>query len=78
MEENNDALINLCKIRLMLNRIKAEFSDTSKTQFFQSFIAKNWSTANLESKDIASIGSVKNRVLEKERLNHFFILNALN
>ena len=78
MEENNDALINLCKIRLMLNCTKAEFSDTSETQFFQSFIAKNWSTTNIESKDIASIGSAKKRVLEKVRLYHFFILNALN
>ena len=74
MEENKDALINLCKIRLMLNRTTAEFSDTSKTQFFQSFIAKNWSTTNIESKDIASIGSAKKRLLEKVGLNHFSFL----
>ena len=71
MEENNDALISLCKISLMINRTRAEFSDTSKSQFFHSFIAKNWSTSNIDSKDMASIGSVRKRVLDKVRLVNF-------
>ena len=72
MEENNDALINLCKIRLMLHRIKAEISDTSKRKVFQSFIARNWSTSNIEE-DMVSVGSAKKRVLEKVGLNQFLI-----
>ena len=71
MEENNDALINLCKISLMINRRRAEFSDTSKSLFFQSFIAKNWSTSSIDLKDMASIGSVRKRVLDKVRLVNF-------
>ena len=78
MEENNDALLNLCKIRLMFNNTKAELSDTSKRQLLKSFVARNWSTSNIESKDMPSIGSAKKRVLEKVGLYHFFILNALN
>ena len=73
MEENNDALINLCKIRLMFHRMKAEILDTSKRQFFQCFIARNWSTSNIESKDMVSVGSAKKRVLEKVGLNQFLI-----
>ena len=73
MEENNDALINLCKIRLMLHRIKAEISDTSKRKVFQSFIARNWSTSNIESKNMVSVGSSKKRALEKVGLNQFLI-----
>ena len=76
MEENYDALLNLCKIRLMFNHTKEELSDTSKGQFLKSFVARNWSTSNIESKDMPSIGSAKKRVLEKVGLDHFFITKS--
>ena len=75
MEENYDALLNLCKIRLMFNHTKEELSDTSKGKFLKSFVARNWSTSNIESKDMPLIGSAKKRVLEKVGLDHFLLPN---
>jgi len=39
-EENTDTLINLCKIELILNCSKVDFTDTSKTQFFNLLLQK--------------------------------------
>ena len=65
MEENNDALINLCKIGVMINHSKVESFDTSRNNFFEPFISKTWSSSKSLSYEMVKFESAKKRILEK-------------
>ena len=65
LEENNNGLINLCKIRVMNNPDLNESCDLSQTTFCQSFMTKNW-TSSVDLKPNKTQNSItKDRILEK-------------